>query len=262
MVTEAPVWVFEEIDQWMRSFFWAGKDKVNRGQCLVAWNLVCKPTWLGGLGVRNLQLQGLALRVRWEWLRRTDPDRPWLGLPMAVDREAREVFDNMVHIPAGKGRKILFWRDRWIHGFAIKGIAPLIHAQVDTRTINRRTVEEGLLEGRWLLDISGEVNFVGHMQLLHLNLAISTINRDPSKDDLFSWPADPSGSYTAKSTYIRLCQGAERPPYATCIWRSWAILKCKIFVWLAVQHRIWTLDRRARHGLQNALSPLFHVTSR
>jgi hypothetical protein len=28
-------------------------------------------------------------------------------------------------------------------------------------------------------------------------------------------------------------------------------LKCKIFIWLAVQHRIWTSDRRAKHGLQD-----------
>ena len=64
MVTEAPVWVLEEIEQWMRGFFWAGKEKAHGGQCLIAWDAVCKPTYLGGLGVRNLQLQGLALRVR------------------------------------------------------------------------------------------------------------------------------------------------------------------------------------------------------
>lgn len=98
MVLEAPNWVFEEIEKWMRSFFWAGKDKVNGGQCLVAWSAVCKPTWLGGLGLRNLQMQGLALRVMWEWLRRTDPDRPWQGLPMIVDKEAREVFDSLVEV--------------------------------------------------------------------------------------------------------------------------------------------------------------------
>ena len=67
----------------------------------MAWNSCCKPTWLGGLGVRNMQLQGLALRVRWEWLRRTDPERPWQGLPMVVDKEARAVFDSMVHLRLG-----------------------------------------------------------------------------------------------------------------------------------------------------------------
>ena len=122
MVTDAPAWVFEELDKWMCSFFWAGKDKVHGGQCLVAWNSVCKPTWLRGLGVRNMQLQGLALRVRWEWLRRTYPERPLQGLPMAVDKEARAVFDSPVHIEVGVGNRVLFWRDRWIHGFAVKDL--------------------------------------------------------------------------------------------------------------------------------------------
>ena len=115
MIEDAPLWVIEEIEQWMRGFFWDGKNKANGGQCLVAWNMVCKATWLGGLGVRDLRLHGLALRVHWEWLQRTDLERPWQGLPVAVDRDARAVFDSLVKIVVGKGNKVLFWRDRWIH---------------------------------------------------------------------------------------------------------------------------------------------------
>ena len=36
LILEAPAWVLEDINSWMRAFFWAGKDKVNGGQCLVA----------------------------------------------------------------------------------------------------------------------------------------------------------------------------------------------------------------------------------
>lgn len=207
--------------------------------------------------MRNIKLQGLALRVRWEWLKRTDPERPWQGLAMTEDRDARAVFDSLVKIEVGAGNKVLFWRDRWIHGFAASDIAPLIHALVDTRTRNRRTVSEGLDSGRWLHDVVGELTFVGHMQLVHLNLAINTVQRDPSRPDCFSWPADPSGMYTASSTYHRLCLGVQRVPYAACIWKSWALLKCKIFAWLAVQHRIWTSDRRAKHGLQDQPSACY-----
>jgi hypothetical protein len=70
VVAEAPVWLLEEINKWMRAFFWAGKDEVQGGQCLVAWKTICKPKSFGGLGVKDLRLQGLALRVRWFWLRR------------------------------------------------------------------------------------------------------------------------------------------------------------------------------------------------
>lgn len=241
----------------MRAFFWAGKEKANGGQCLVAWSNICRPLNMGGLGVKNLQLQALALRVRWEWLRRTDCSRPWRGIPMTEDEEARQVFDSMVHIEVGDGTKVLFWRDRWIHGFAAADIAPSIVASVDTRVKNRRTVQQAMDDNRWTQDVRGDLSFTAHMQLLHLNQAIHTVQRQADAPDTFSWPADPSGQYTARSTYRWLCAGGVTSPFAACIWKSWATLKCKIFAWLAVQHRLWTSDRRARHGLQDHPSPCY-----
>jgi hypothetical protein len=44
---------------------------------------------------------------------------------------------------------------------------------------------------------------------------------------------------------------------ADCIWRSGAPLNCKIFMWLAVQYRLLTPDRRARHGLQDAVDAFY-----
>jgi hypothetical protein len=108
LITEAPVWLLEEVEKSCRGFFWAGKDRANGGQCLVAWGQICKPLALGGLGVKNLRKQGLALRVRWEWLQRTDMSKPWQGLPMQKDREARKVFDSLVHIKVGDGKRTLF----------------------------------------------------------------------------------------------------------------------------------------------------------
>ena len=34
-------------------------------------------------------------------------------------------------------------------------------------------------------------------------------------------------------------------------------MKCRIFIWLALQFRLWTLDRRARHGLQDEASACY-----
>lgn len=92
---------------------------------------------------------------------------------------------------------------------------------------------------------------------MHLVHAIGSVQRDVQTPDAFSWPCDKSGVYTARSTYQRLCTGLERVPFAKCIWRSWAPLRCKIFAWLAAQRRLWTSDRRARHGLQDHPSPCF-----
>ena len=54
--TEAPTWLLEEVNKWLRAFFWAGKEKVNGGQCMVAWNNICRPVEFGGLGVKDLEL--------------------------------------------------------------------------------------------------------------------------------------------------------------------------------------------------------------
>lgn len=50
-----------------------------------------------------------------------------------VDEEARAVFDSLVAITVGIGDRVLFWTNRWIHGFAAFDIAPLILDAIDTR---------------------------------------------------------------------------------------------------------------------------------
>lgn len=106
LVIDAPGWVFEDMNNWMCSFFWAGKDRVNGGQCLVSWNTIYRPTCFGGLGVKNLRMQALALQVRWECLRQPDPNSPWQGRALMVDIDARMVFDNMVSITMGRGGEL------------------------------------------------------------------------------------------------------------------------------------------------------------
>ncbi|KAM0899969.1 hypothetical protein ACQ4PT_020948 [Festuca glaucescens] len=40
LITEAPVWVFEELEKILRGLFWASKERANGGQCLVAWEKI------------------------------------------------------------------------------------------------------------------------------------------------------------------------------------------------------------------------------
>lgn len=126
---------------------------------------------------------------------------------MIEDKDALRVFDSLVKIDVGDGSRVLFWRDRWIHGFAVVDIAPLIYGMVDTRTINRRTVGQAMVDNRWCFDVTGDLSFTTHMQLMHLGMVVNSVQRDLSSPDRFSWPADPSGVYTAKSTYRWLCDG-------------------------------------------------------
>ncbi|XP_071677028.1 uncharacterized protein [Lolium perenne] len=254
---EAPVWLLEEIDRWTRAFFWTGKEKVAGGQCLVAWQQVCKPLCFGGLVVKNLRLQGLALHVRWEWLKRTEPNRPWQGLPGLKDVEATDTFNSLVSITVGDGAQTWFWKDRWVHGAAIIDFAPVVLASVSTRRKNSRTVQDAVHNHGWINDVGEGLGQEGLKQCVCIFALISYFAMDANTPDSFSWPWSPTGCYSAQYTYRMLCLGGESFEGTSCVWRSGAPLKCKIFAWLALQRRLWTSDRGARNGLQDNTSVCF-----
>jgi hypothetical protein len=106
---------------------------VKGGQCPVAWDEICRPRSLGGLGIKEMNLHGLALRARWYWLSRIDPMRPWQGLPMLKDAAALEIFHSFAKIKVGNGEKVFFWLDRWVNGRRIQEIAPKVFALIPTR---------------------------------------------------------------------------------------------------------------------------------
>lgn len=157
LVADAPKWDLERVDKSCRAFFWAGTEHIHGGKCLVAWQKVCRPKQLGGLGVLDLQKHGLALRLRWEWLRRTDDARPWQGLPLSMDAQVQSAFNSLVHWKVGNGERILFWKDRWIEGWTVAEIAPLVRAKVRTQVVNKRTVSKAWHLHRCANDISGEL---------------------------------------------------------------------------------------------------------
>lgn len=41
----------------------------------------------GGLGISVLKSLGIALRVRWPWLKKTEPNKPWASLPPQVSKD-------------------------------------------------------------------------------------------------------------------------------------------------------------------------------
>jgi len=114
-------WAIQQIDKRRRAFLWVGAEDVSGGKCKVAWNMVSRPTHLGGLGVLDMRYFGLALRLRWEWLRRSDPSRSWAALPAKADKHVQAMSTARISVVVGDGVSTKLWTDNWT------SVGPLCH---------------------------------------------------------------------------------------------------------------------------------------
>lgn len=104
---------------------------------------------------------------------------------MIEDKEVKVVFDSMVKISVGNGASMLFSKDRWVHGFTVSEIAPLVIGLVSTRAKNSRTLEQALIDNAWAQDVQGDLSFMAHLQVANLCHAITTVPRNEDVRDQF-----------------------------------------------------------------------------
>lgn len=245
-----PKWFIKAVDKLRRAFIWKGRDQVNGGSCLVAWDKVQRPLELGGLGVLNLELMSWSLQIRWLWLKKTDPNRPWQGLQINVHPNAVALFDIALSSQVGNGANTLFWSDRWLMGNCIADLAPEVVAAVPQRIRSTRTVAEALMNNSWPTDIQGGLSMVGQYDYFILSDVIQDIALSLDEDQ-HTWKFEAAGTFTSRSAYRAFFNGSTTFEPWRLIWKTWAPGKCKIFLWLAIRNRCWTADRLQKRGLEH-----------
>lgn len=124
IVLNHPKWLTKLIDKFRRSFLWTGLENCFGGRCLVKWSMVCRPKYLGGLGIPNLAYQSTALQIRWLWQYHTDPGKVWHSIPIVVDKKVKDLFVAASSLKLGNGRSFKFWHDHWPDGFILKETTP------------------------------------------------------------------------------------------------------------------------------------------
>uniref|UniRef100_A0A0A8XQ40 Uncharacterized protein n=1 Tax=Arundo donax TaxID=35708 RepID=A0A0A8XQ40_ARUDO len=184
---DIPKWVIRAIDKKRRAFLWKGRDSVNGGNCLVSWDKVCRPLDLGGLGILNLEVLGWALRMRWLWFQKTDPERPWSELQLSFHANTTALFSISVTTQIGHGDNTLFWSDRWLHGQPVIDLAPNLTAAVRKRVISQRTVAQALSNQTWVRDIQGALSLEGLQEYLLLWDLLQEVDLNPEADDVHIW---------------------------------------------------------------------------
>ena len=92
----------------LTSLLWCAKASAKGGACPIAWETVCLPTSLGGLGIRNLHYLNDSLSMKWLWLSRVHADKPWSCADFPCSVKARSIFQASVIMKVGNGNFCLF----------------------------------------------------------------------------------------------------------------------------------------------------------
>lgn len=181
-----PQWAITAIEKSCRGFFWAGEQTASGGQCTLAWKTVARPRDVGGLGITDLRVAGFALKLRWLWLKRTDPNRPWSVLPLDCEEEVEAMFDASTEVQVGDG-KDMFWTDRWLNGSSIYLLAPDLCQAVSKRTLKQRTVREALQNNNWVRDLTAPLTIVALVQYLQIWVEVQQQVLQQESSDIINW---------------------------------------------------------------------------
>jgi hypothetical protein len=245
---KAPKQLLEDLDKLRRRFLWAGDSEVSGGKCKVSWPLVTRPVQFGGLGILDFERFSRALRLRWLWLSWKGTQRPWQGMTLPTDDTDMALFAAATRVTIHDGRKAYFWHSSWIDGQTPASLFPLLFRH--SRRKNR-TVREAVLNGKWISDIAYNLDasllrefFIlwGHTQSLQLNT---------TQEDQIIWILESSGEYSARSAYTIQFSGQMLSNFPKLVWAPWAPPRCKFFLWLLLQNRVWTAARLQLRGWKN-----------
>lgn len=72
-----PKWVINRIDYVRRTFLWGGSGTGQKGVSLINWSTVILPIEWGGMGLKDLNIQHVALLLQWLWRAYNNPCSLW-----------------------------------------------------------------------------------------------------------------------------------------------------------------------------------------
>jgi hypothetical protein len=189
--------------------------------------------------------------MRWLWLEKTDPSRPWSTLPIQIPIKAQAFFLVAMQTEVGNGANTLFWQDGWINGERVADIASRLLAAIPKRRVNKCTVQETLSGHKWISDIRGALTVGVLVEYLHLWNILYEIELQREKEDIHFWRFATNGKFSVKSAYEGFFRGSvDFEPYER-IWQTWAPAKCRFFVWLVAHKKFWTADQLAKRGMNH-----------
>jgi hypothetical protein len=151
----------------------------------------------GGLGVKQLEKCGHALRLRWLWHHGDANKKPWKHLLRVGDQQDRHLFFCSTVMQVGNGKNTPFWESKWLHGQAPRDLAPNLYK---IARFKHRSVHRELQHLRWIRNLQDISTVVQLEEFTILFMALSPIELTQERDKIFwKWTSD--GQYLVASTY-------------------------------------------------------------
>jgi hypothetical protein len=116
----------------------------------VKWKVCTMPKKWGGLGIKDLEKFGWALRLHWLWHSWDDCDRSWKNLLRHQDLTDRTLFFASTLISVGNDKNTLFYETRWLNGMTPKEFVPHLFQQT---YYHYRTVHQEIQNFNWTKNI-------------------------------------------------------------------------------------------------------------
>lgn len=167
-----------------------------------------------------------------------------------MDDTDRSLFAAATRVTVNNGNKASFWKSRWLNGQIPAELFPLLFKHSKRKNT---TVAQALRSNKWVNDINYALTFdlLTEYFMLWRMIEQENINLQSEDEDQITWTWTASGTYSAKSAYAMQFEGTNSSACAAEIWKPWAPSKCKFFLWLLLQNRIWTADRLLQRGWPN-----------
>jgi len=144
-----PSRITDHLDRIHRDFFWKNSSS-DKGLPLIAWDKICRPKTLGGLGLRKTAAVNTAFLAKLGWKVLTQPDNVWVqqmrakygapdhffeARPKPADSwvwkcllRLRPFIKRGIRWKVGNGQSIKFWTDNWCSEDSLVSMLNLDHS--------------------------------------------------------------------------------------------------------------------------------------
>ncbi|XP_060963433.1 uncharacterized protein LOC133032963 [Cannabis sativa] len=256
-----PISSCRELDALMRKYWWLGNVEKDKFLALKAWDSICTPKSMGGLGLRRCEDMNRALLAKLAWSLATNKERPWVSYLLGkyckfdsfwcVDQknsdsyqwksilQSREVIFKGSMATAASGNLINFWRQPWIPWLDYKDFVELMQ-QLRSRRFTVNTLADVSIRNAWnekiILQIFGQ----------EMGGRILQIPRIPSPftDQIF-WKHNQKGQFSVKEAYYvdQEWRFAQAKSIWKWIWDKGVHPRNSVFLWRILNEAIPTMNR-------------------